>query len=624
MSRSIQPSLFMPQTEWVVPDSLKDLSKYDEVAVDLETNDPDLTTKGSGNVTGNGHVVGVAIAVEGWCGYYPIAHENGGNMDKGLVVSWLKNIFSRSDKTFIFHNAMYDVCWLRQMGIEIKGKVVDTMVAASLVDENRMSYTLNSLCKFYLKQGKNESILIKAAKEWNLDPKKEMWRLPAMYVGQYAEKDAELTLKLWEVLQREMYVEDLNSVFDLETKLFPCLVDMRFKGVRVDLDKAEKIKKKLVKQEQKILKEIYKKTKIDVEIWAAASIAKVFTKLNLPFDRTEKSDAPSFTKNFLQNHPNEIARSIADAREINKAHTTFIDSITKHEHKGRIHADINQIRSDDGGTVTGRFSMSNPNLQQIPARHKDLGPMIRSIFIPEKDCKWGTFDYSQQEPRILVHYAQLQNLPGVYDLVDAYKQGDADFHQVVADMAGIERKQAKTINLGLMYGMGKNKLMAELGLVKDSAEKLIRQYHMKAPFVRSLMDAVTNRAEDIGKIRTLLGRVCHFNLWQPLQFGINKPLPREEAEKKYAPNGEPLKRAFTYKALNRLIQGSAADMTKKAMVSLYENGIVPHIQIHDEVNISVESDKKAEDIIKIMESAVTLEVPNKVDYEKGDDWGQIQ
>jgi DNA polymerase I-like protein with 3'-5' exonuclease and polymerase domains len=220
-----------------------------------------------------------------------------------------------------------------------------------------------------------------------------------------------------------------------------------------------------------------------------------------------------------------------------------------------------------------------------------------------------------------VHYAKLQNLPGVHDLVEAYQKGDADFHQVVADMANIERKQAKTINLGLMYGMGKNKLMAELGLVKDSAEKLISQYHTKAPFVRSLMESVSNRAESRGKIRTLLGRVCHFDLWQPAQFGINKPMELEKARREY---GEPLKRAFTYKALNRLIQGSAADMTKKAMVALYENGIVPHIQIHDEVNISVESDKQAEDIIKIMESAINLEVPNKVDFDSGADWGEIK
>jgi len=620
MPRTLQPPLFAPETEWVMPDELKDLTGYKEIAVDLETNDPELTTLGSGNVVGRGHIAGIAVAVEGWSGYYPIGHEQG-NMDRGLVLSWLKELFQKEEVTFIFHNAMYDVCWLRSAGIHIKGKIVDTMIAASLINENRLSYRLDSLAKEYVGIGKDEKILLAAAKEYGLDPKKDMWRLPSMYVGQYAEKDAEATLKLWQRLQTEIYAQELTSIFDLETKLFPCLVEMRFRGVPVDLDKAEKIKNNLMKQEKKLLNKIKDLSGIEVELWAASSIAKAFDALHLPYDKTEKTEAPSFTRNFLANHPHELAQCISNAREINKAHTTFIDTITKHAHQGRIHADINQIRSDDGGTVTGRFSMSNPNLQQIPARHPELGPMIRSIFIPEQDHKWGCFDYSQQEPRILVHYAKLQKLRGVDDIVDAYKKGDADFHQVVADMAGIERKQAKTINLGLMYGMGKNKLMAELGLMKDAAEKLIQQYHREAPFVKQLMEAVSRRAEDRGLIRTLEGRVCRFDLYQPSQFGVHKPLPLEQARKIY---DEPLKRAFTYKALNRLIQGSAADMTKKCMVNLYKEGIIPHIQIHDEVDISIESDKKAEEIINIMESAIELKVPNKVDYEKGNNWGDIK
>ena len=604
-----------------MPEELKDLHGYKEIAIDLETNDPELKELGSGNVTGKGHIAGIAVAVEGWSGYFPIHHESGGNMDKKLVLSWLQDICNQEETKFIFHNAMYDICWLRSAGVIVKGKIIDTMIAASLIDENRLSYQLNFLSKHYVGFGKDESILNAAAKEYGLDPKKDLWRLPALFVGQYAERDAESTLKLWKKLETELYQQELWDIFNLETRLFPCLVDMRFKGVRVDLDKADKIKKYLIDRENKILKDIKDLTGIDVEIHAARSIAKAFDKLKLPYDRTEKSKEPSFTKNFLQNHPHKLPKAIAEARELNKAHSTFIDSITKHSVNGRIHADINQIRSDAGGTVTGRFSMSNPNLQQIPARHPELGPLIRSIFIPEQNHTWGSFDYSQQEPRILVHYAKLQNLNGVDEIVDAYKAGDADFHQVVADMAGIERKQAKTINLGLMYGMGKNKLMAELGLMKDSAEKLIKQYHTKAPFVKQLMDNVSRKANDRGKIRTLLGRACHFDLWQPVQFGVFKPLPLEQARKEY---DEPLKRAFTYKALNKLIQGSAADMTKKSMVALYENGIVPHIQIHDEVDISVESDEKAEEIISIMESAVELKVPNKVDYEKGKNWGDIK
>ena len=610
--------IFRPQTEWVPPEEFPDLSKHEIIAIDLETCDPNLIKRGSGSVVGDGYVVGIAVAVEGWRGYFPIAHEAGGNMDKQLVLKWFKDVLA-TPATKVFHNAMYDVCWIRSLGLNINGRIVDTMIAASLVDENRFSYTLDSLGKEYTGIGKNESELKQAAKEWQIDAKADMWRLPAMNVGEYAERDVLVTLKLWERMQVEMEKQDLHKIFDIETRLFPCLVDMKFKGVRVDVEKAHETRKNLLEQESKILNKIKDLCGLEVEIHAARSIAKAFDKLNIPYDKTDKGN-PSFTKNFLATHPHEIAKLINEAREINKANSTFIETILKYEHKGRIHADINQIRSDSGGTVTGRFSYYNPNLQQIPARNPVLGPMIRSIFIPEEGCKWGCFDYSQQEPRLLVHYASLQKLDGVSGIVDAYRKGDADFHQAVADMADIERKQAKTINLGIMYGMGKNKLMAELGLLQDSAEKLLNQYHQRAPFVKQLMQAVSRRAEDLGRIRTYGGRLCHFDFWEPYEFGL-KALPREKAILEYGPG---IKRAGTYKALNRLIQGSAADMTKISMVALYENGVLPHIQVHDELDISVENDQQATEIIKIMEECIALEVPNKVDYESGKNWGDIK
>jgi len=616
--RTLQQPLFTPETEWVPPINLPDLSQHKEIAIDLETRDPNLIKMGSGSVRGDGEIVGIAVAVEGWSGYFPINHEGGGNMDRALVLDWFEELL-QTTSTKIFHNAMYDVSWIRSLGFYINGGIVDTMIAASLVNENRFRYTLDSVAKDYVGTGKNENLLREAAKDWGIDPKAEMWRLPAPFVGEYAEKDAEITLKLYHALQHEISKQDLWDVFNLETNLFPCLVDMKFKGVRVDIDVASALKEQLTKTEKEMHQDIKKLAGFDVEIWAAASIAKAFDKEKIPYDRTEKG-APSFTKNFLATHPAELPRLISKAREINKANTTFVDTILKHEHRGRIHADINQIRSDQGGTVTGRFSYSNPNLQQIPARHKELGPLIRSIFIPEDGCKWGCFDYNQQEPRILVHFASLMKLEGTSTIVDAYKDDSADFHEMIAEMAGIDRKQAKTINLGIMYGMGKNKLMAELGLLKDSAEKLLKNYHMKAPFVKMLSEAVSRRANDSGKIRTIGGRLCHFDLWEPHGFGIKKPLPHADALREHGPG---IKRAFTYKSLNKLIQGSAADMTKKSMLALYREGVIPHIQIHDELDISVQSMEDAEKIINIMEQAVELQVPNKVDYEKGDNWGDI-
>jgi DNA polymerase I-like protein with 3'-5' exonuclease and polymerase domains len=613
--------IFKAQTEWLPPEEFPDLSQHNEIAIDLETKDPELTKMGSGAIIGNGQVVGIAVAVEGWCGYYPIAHEGGGNMDKNMVLKWLQDVLNTSSDK-IFHNAMYDVCWLKAMGLKINGRIIDTMIAAALCDENQFRFDLNTCAKRYTGESKDESALYAAAKEWGIDPKGEMYKLPAMYVGQYAEKDASITLQLWQFLKREIVNQDINSIFDLETELFPCLVDMRFLGVRVDIESAHNLKQELVKEEKNNLYKVQKETGIDVQIWAARSIAQVFEKLKLPFDRTEKTQAPSFTKNFLQNHPNPIVQCIAKAREINKAHTTFIDTILKYSHKGRIHAEINQLRGDNGGTVTGRFSYSNPNLQQIPARNKDLGPKIRSLFIPEDGCKWGVFDYSQQEPRLVVHYAALQNLYGVDDVLDSYRNDpNTDFHTIVAEMANIPRSQAKTINLGLFYGMGKTKLQAELGVDKETSDALFKQYHDRVPFVKQLMDNVMQRSQQRGQIRTLLGRLCRFHLWEPNMFGMHKALPHDQAILEHGPG---IRRAFTYKALNKLIQGSAADMTKKAMLELYKEGIIPHIQVHDELDLSIESQAHADKIKEIMEHAVELEVPNKVDYESGPNWGEIK
>ena len=615
-----QKPLFAPQVEWTPPQDFPNLSKYDEIAIDLETKDPDLIKMGSGSVNGKGAIVGVAVAVHDWSGYYPIAHEGGGNMDKAKVLKWFQGVLN-TDSIKIFHNAMYDVCFIRATGLSINGKIVDTMIASAVVDENQMRYDLNNCAKRYTGKTKSETNLYEAAKSWGVDAKAEMYKLPAIYVGEYAEKDAEITLALWQELKKEILHQDIQSIFDLETELFPCLVDMRFLGVRVDVQGAHKLKQQLVAQEKEYLQEVKKESGVDVQIWAARSIEQVFQKLSLPYDRTDKTNSPSFTKNFLQNHPHPTVKLIAQAREINKAHTTFIDTILKHNHNGRIHAEINQLRSDNGGTVTGRFSYSNPNLQQIPARNKELGPRIRSLFIPEEGHTWGCFDYSQQEPRLVVHYAALQNLYGVDEVLEAYREGDADFHTIVADMAEIPRSQAKTINLGLFYGMGKNKLQAELGVSKDKAEDLFRQYHDKVPFVKKLMDNVMSRAQNAGKIRTLLGRLCRFHLWEPNQFGIHKALPHDAALLEHGPG---IKRAYTYKALNRLIQGSAADMTKKAMIELHKEKIIPHIQVHDELDISITNEDHADKIVEIMEHAVNLEVPNKVDYEFGPNWGTIK
>ena len=619
MTISLFPQL---KTEWMAPEMFPDLSSADAIAIDLETCDPGMKTSGPGWPTKNGYIVGFALATDGWKGYFPIRHGGGGNLDEKKVRKYVQTVLDLPcDK--IFFNAPYDVGWLKAEGFKINGKIIDAMIAAALIDENRFSYSLNALGFDYLQETKSEQGLRDAAKEFGVDPKGELYKLPAMYVGEYAEQDAALTLKLWQFFKIELVKQELLSIFDLETSLSPHLIDMTLRGVRLDLAKAEQTKKKFLQIEKEALAQIKSLSGFSIDIWAAASIAKAFDKLGIEYPKTEKG-APSFTKSFLAHHPHPIAKSIVDAREYNKANGTFIEALLGYaKYDGRVHGHINQLRSDEGGTVSGRLSMANPNLQQIPARHPEIGPAIRSLFLPEEDEIWASLDFSQQEPRLAVHYAKLLDLKGADKAADAYLTNpDTDFHQTVADMAGIGRKQAKTIGLGLLYGMGKGKMATELDLSTEEASELITKFHELVPFMKGLVTAVQQRVDhpaSNGSIRTLLGRRCRFNLWEPTEFGLHKALPREQAVLEYGPR---LKRAYTYKGLNRLIQGSAADQTKKSMLACIDAGKLPLLQVHDELCLSVKSVDEANKFAQLMMDCVKLEVPSKVDVECGPSWGE--
>ena len=610
-------------SDWVCPSEYPDLRHAKEIAIDLETKDTNMKTKGSGWATFDGAIVGFAVAALGQQWYFPIQHDAGGNMDLGITTAWFQSIL-KTPATKIFHNASYDVGWLLVNGFEINGPIVDTMIAAALINENRYSFSLNACAKDYLGEIKNETFLNEKAKEWGIDPKADLWKLPAGYVGFYAEQDAGLTLRLWERFKSEISKQSLNDVWDMEMELLPILIETRRRGIRVDEAKAEKLKKEFKEKEFQVLKKIKEQTTLKPDIWAARSVAQVFDRIGVEYPRTPKTGEPSFTQNWLVNCNNPIAQLIREAREINKFHSTFIDSIQRFVHKGRIHSEINQLRSDQGGTVSGRLSYSNPNLQQIPARNKEFGNKIRSLFLPEEGKQWGSFDYSQQEPRLVAHYAASVNedFSGADEFIVAYKNEAADFHQIVADMAGISRTQAKTINLGLFYGMGKAKLSKELGISKDAAENLLNKYHTRVPFVKRLAEAVTGSASKYGFIRTIKGRKCRFDMWEPATFGMNKAMQYEEAKAIYGNN---IRRAFTYKALNRLIQGSAADQTKQAMINCSKNGFEPLLQIHDELCFSINSEKDINSVKQIMENAIEdLKVPFKVDVALGRSWGEAK
>jgi len=680
-----------------------DLQGVDTVAIDIETYDPNLKTKGLGAITGDGYITGVAVATGKDSVYFSLSHSDKKLNFKELEEFWdqiNKKLLQNNKITKVFHNAMYDVCWLQSVtGKKLKGRIVDTMVAASVIDENRFKYSLDALSKDYLNEGKYkydlENLVLKDSNGVKKNAISNMHEVPFSIAEQYAKQDVNLTLKLWELFDKKLdevlYTKpetkkeyNLRNIFELETKLFPCLVDMKFKGVRIDVAKAIQFGRHLKKRRDQILKAIQNKTGIRIDIWAASSIKHLLEHLKIKdYKVTPKSKLPQLPKNYLNTHKEKSLRMIAKAREYDKAANTFVDGLLGYVYKGRIHADINQIRGDGGGTVTGRFSMSNPNLQQIPSKGF-IGKKMRELFIPEEGHTWGSFDYSQQEPRIVVHYAIKHELEKTDDLKNQFNNDKADFHQIVADMAKISRKQAKTINLGLFYGMGKGKLQAELNLDKDQAKKLFDTYHNKVPFVKQLSDGLMRFAENEKLIFTLEDRFCRFDKYESVNKRWNN---KERKFEEWDPEAKEIKQsdgtityegdwvvpkllskkdawskfkllfnakskskteggdgkveeltekqrqdwfknyfvsAFTYKALNRLVQGSAADMTKKAMVLLHEKGIIPHIQIHDELCVSIKDKKTRIMVQKTMEEAIILKVNNKVDYEYGPNWGSLK
>ena len=645
-----------------------DLKDVDTVAVDIETYDPNLKTKGLGAIRNDGFICGVAVATGKETAYFPLRHSDifiDYKRDDKIWSVLNERIFQNENITKVFHNAMYDVCWIRAVtGMMIKGRIVDTMIAASVIDENRFRYSLDALSKDYLNEEKYKYDLQQKTLEWSggtvKDPMTNMHKLPASIVKEYAKQDVNLTYKLWNLFNKKidevLYTKEdgeqktSRNIFELETKLFPCLVDMKFKGVKIDVEKAKAFGKRLEKTKNNIIDYIARKTNIRVEIWAASSIKSLLDHQGIDdYKKTPKSGMPQLPKNYLSTHKNKYLRLIAKAREFDKAKNTFVEGLLSFVHNGRIHADINQIRGEHGGTVTGRFSMSNPNLQQIPSKGY-IGKKMRELFIPETGSDWYSFDYSQQEPRIVVHYAIKLGMDGTEELKEEFNKEDADFHQIVADMANIPRKQAKTINLGLFYGMGKIKLQKELNLDPQKAKTLFNNYHSKVPFVKQLSQDLSLFAAEEGLLYTLGDRFCRFDKWESRDKEWNPETNRftevklhatkeealdaykleqmEKYEKYIDPTCEHFEkhytRAFTYKALNRLIQGSAADMTKKAMVLLYEKGIVPHIQIHDELCVSIKDQETRTMVQNIMEKAIELEINNKVDCESGPNWGSIK
>ena len=607
----MQIPLFEPNSLWRPPSALPQLG--DVVAIDLETCDPNLKKRGAGYKHNDGYVVGIALADEHTEIYLPFNHLGGDNLDKNIVLSYVSNIVKNS-KELIFANATYDLGWLETVGVTVSSHIRDIQVAEALIDEEKFTYSLDSLCTKYLGTKKEEKHLEEAANAYGVDPKGGMWKLPARHVGLYAEYDARYT---WDIYQKQIPLllqEDVWNVWELECNLVPVLLHMTRKGVPVDLNKAEQLNDELKKREQ-MLTDKFK----DLDIWSPPQLGRYCENLGLVVPRTDKGNY-SVSKDFLEHCDHPEVKQIQEARSINRLRKVFIeDIILNGHHKGYIHAEYRQTASHHGGTRSGRLSSRNPNMQQVPKRSA-IGKQIRSLYVAEEDKLWCKADYSSQEPRLQVHYALLgqfgKPLPKAVDALESFKRGEK-LYSFFEKATGLPYDTCKMLCLGISYGMGNKKMATTLGISEEMCTTTQRKFNAEAPFLKILFDNVMNKASKVGYIRTILGRKARFDFWTH-SFDVTPVKTYGHAKSKW--EDKQLFRAFTSKALNRLIQGSAADQAKVAMVNAYKAGFDLRLPVHDEINAMVKNNQESLDLKLIMENAIPLKVPVVADIDLGSTW----
>lgn len=665
--RSLPP---IPETDWTLPegpDAYPSLSGQGLISIDVESCDPNLREKGPGYIRGDAYVCGVAIGTEaGYRQYYPVAHEIGPNLPKKHVFEWLNQELSKEGQPKVGANLLYDLEALHFSGVKVAGPFYDIQVAEPLLDETRLSYALEVIAQVRVNEGKRQGPMLnwlrQAFGDNETNIKKNIYRAPSAVVGPYAESDVDLPLRIFDVQRKLLDAEGLWSLFvNLESKLIPMLLAMRLRGVPVDIEHTEKLLVDLNEDYERSLDEIKRLHGVRPDVWAPDSIAKVFDKAGIEYPMTEKTRKPSFRKEWLLNHSHPVAKQIQHVRHIDKFRGTFVQGYILDGHiNGKIHGQFHQLRSEQGGTVSGRFSSSLPNLQNIPTRTAE-GKKIRRAFIAEKGQSWWKFDWSQIEYRMIVHYAHITGQPGIAPIVERYlSDPNVDYHQAVADLTGLTRSDAKNLNFGLAYGQGIELLCANLGVTREEGERIMAEYHKRAPFIRPLANDVSNAARSRGYITTLGGRRRRFNVWErkgefsqeeDLRLRVRRRWVKEMDElsgnthvtdEDEMPPGmfermsqrDGWRRGFLHKALNALIQGGAADVMKTAMVQIWESGLcdvigAPHLTVHDELDGSLDEGNPRHmeahaEVKHIMESCVKFAVPLRADGGLGPNWGALE
>lgn len=643
------------------------------VAIDCETIDPQLKKLGVGTRR-DGKMVGVSFAFEdenqrpGQSFYLPFGHKGGDNMDPDQVKRYLKAQCGAFDGQVVGANLPYDLDYMAENDITFDNTMFfrDVQIADPLIYELHFNYSLAHIGDRHGIKSKDEQLIRQAAENYGVDPKAGIGLLPARFVGAYAERDVTSPLEILRAQEKKIEANGLWDIWNLESRVLPVLVKLRRRGVRIDTDKLSHIEDWSLKQEAEALAEVHRQTGIDIgvgNVWKADALAPVLEHIGVRLRKTAQGK-PNIDQDVLGSIEHPVAGHIAWARKVNKLRTTFAKSVRTHMVNGRIHSTFNQMarESDSGkdgdtqGARYGRLSCVLPNLQQQPSRD-EFADMWRSIYVPEEGAMWGCLDYSQQEPRWTTHFAAKMNLRMGPEAAKRYRDDPTtDNHDMMTDIVyGVRpgdvgpkefkrlRGHCKIIYLKLCYGGGGASTCDDLGLptrwavsvksqhsarevyyfdtqreamqAKDEfigetfmwraagseGQAILDQFDKNAPFVKKLAKAAEKRAKQKGFITTVGGRRLHF------------------------PEGNRGGFDFTHKALNRLIQGSAADQTKTAMVAADEAGHFLQLQVHDEFDGSFGSVEEGRACAEVMSTCIpnTL-VPFKVDVEMGPSWGEIK
>jgi len=635
----------------LIPDELPDLRRVGLLAIDSEERDNGLQAdRGSSWPWRDGHVCGISVAyradgeVRGL--YLPMRHPDTQCFPPEQVYAWLAAHVACGPK-FLTHNGPFDWGWFRsEAGIRMppSERIEELGALATLTNENRRDYGLDALAKSCGFPGKDESLLREGCttlelvtnKRKKFRPQSYLWQLPARYVAAYAVADAINTLLVFDQLNPILDRENTRAAYELDRDLVPLIVEMRARGIRIDIAAAEQARDLLLGKRDAVLAQLSDKLGMPVsmdELNRSRWKAPIFDREKVKYPRTEKG-SPSFTGNWMEGHPHWLPQLICEAEKYHRAGDKFVGNyILGHAVNGRIYAEIHPFRSEDHGTKSFRFSYSDPPLQQMTAHDEEFAPIIRGLFLPDEGEVWAKPDASQQEFRLAVHYAAIHNMPKAEIAVARYRDDpNTDFHLLTAQLTGLARQEAKNTNFAKIYGAGVRKFAEMTGLPLDRSRQLYAQYDREMPFLRALSKGYEYLARQQGYITLYDGARRHFNLWVPAgkwEKGAG-PCEREEAERRLADPAHKwfdkgqLYRADCHNALNALIQGSAARHTKLWMRAVWREGIVPLLQMHDCLDCSVATREQAEIVARLCVEMVQLKVPMRCDLKFGRTWGDAK